>query len=319
MTRNTTIIDTAKPKVAVLMSTYDGEKYIKEQIDSILTQKNIDLTLYIRDDGSKDKTLEIINGYIKKNENIELLDSKENLGPGLSFMTLLKYSYLHSKKFDYYAFADQDDIWLPNKLIRGINYIKDKQEPCLYCSNQILYINNEQKGFRFTKNIPLDLESHILKNEFSGCTMIMNTQLIDVLTEVKFPNSEVLNYRLHDTWVYLIACIYGSVIYDKESEILYRIHDNNCVGIRKKTFWDRIKRRYFNKITAKNLRSKTAKELLKRCEFKRKEDKELVEKFANYQNSLFDKKRLVQEADSICKRSGESHIALIIKVLLELF
>ena len=305
-------------KVAVLMSTYNGEKYLEEQLESIFAQKDVDLTLFVRDDGSKDNTLNIIDKYRKKYSNIILVDSKENLGPAMSFMILLKYAYLNNK-FDYFAFSDQDDIWLSNKLIKGIKNLKDNNEPYLYCSNQILYINDEKKGFRFTEELPIDLGSYMVKNEISGCTMIMNRKLVSILKILGFPETNILNYRLHDTWVLLVACIYGKVIYDKESEILYRIHENNCIGIKKNSFWQRIKRRYFNKTPAKNLRSKTAKELLKRCEFKSLEDKELVQSFANYQNSLFDKKKLLKLSDSICKKSGESKISLYMKILLNIF
>ena len=304
-------------EVAVLMSTYNGKKYLKEQIDSILKQKSVNVTLFIRDDGSSDNTLTIIESYLPNN-NIILIKGT-NIGAPCSFASLVKYVSNLTVNFDYYSFSDQDDIWLPSKLIRGINYIKEQNEPCLYCSNQILYINNEEKGFRYNKELTIDLWSHILKNDISGCTMVMNSRLFNILNQVGFPRIDILNFRMHDTWTLLIACIYGKVIYDKNSEILYRIHDSNCVGIKKDNFWNRIKRRFFYKVPAKNLRSKTAKELLFRCDFKRKEDEELVKIFANYQNSLFDKKRLLQKVDSICEISGESKVSLYLKILLNIF
>ena len=118
--------------------------------------------------------------------------------------------------------------------------------------------------------------------------------------------------------MYYIACIYGEVIYDSDSRILYRIHDNNFCGIKKITFWQRIKRRYFSDHPAKNLRSKTAKELLARCKFKNPEDKKLVETFANYQNSLYDKKLLLKYIDLICSISGELKLVLVLKILCNL-
>lgn len=304
-------------KVAILMSTYNGEKYLKEQLDSIFAQKDIDLTLYIRDDGSSDKTVPIINEY-SVNNNVEVILGN-NIGAPASFAALVDYVCNLSEEYDYYAFADQDDIWLTNKIIKAISFMDNNLEPCLYCSNQTLYINGKTYGLRFNTHIPHGLRSHIIRNEISGCTMVFNKKLMDILNKIKFPEVDVLNYRIHDTWVYLVACIYGMVVYDNDSAILYRIHDNNCIGIKKHTFWDRIKRRYFNKISARNLRSKTAKELMKRCEFKSREDKEIVQSFANYQNSLFDKKKLWNLSDAICKRSGESKFALFLKIFFNIF
>ena len=97
-------------KVAVLLSTYNGEKYVGAQIHSILTQNYKNIEIVVRDDGSKDKTVEIIKEYMQKYSNI-VLHQGENLGFIKSFFELLKY-----EDADYYAFADQDDIWLPNKI-----------------------------------------------------------------------------------------------------------------------------------------------------------------------------------------------------------
>ena len=126
------------PTIAVLMSTYNGEKYIKEQLDSIFRQKEVKVTLYVRDDGSTDGTLDIIKLY----HGIILLPFDENKGPGLSFMTLLYHVMGQSTKYDYYAFADQDDIWMDNKLIKAIKQIQNNGECVLYSSNQWLYENH---------------------------------------------------------------------------------------------------------------------------------------------------------------------------------
>ena len=95
-------------QVAVLMSTYNGEKYIRDQIDSILSQIKVNVTLFIRDDGSTDSTVKIITQYTEKYSNIKFWVG-ENIGVGNSFMQLL---YSLTDEFDYYAFSDQDDIWL---------------------------------------------------------------------------------------------------------------------------------------------------------------------------------------------------------------
>ena len=107
------------PRVSVLMSTYNGEKYLHEQINSILGQQGVEIHLLIRDDGSSDGTVEICKEYAKKYNQITFYQG-ENLGVGKSFLDLLK----HAPDADYYSFADQDDVWLEDKIIRAVTMIK---------------------------------------------------------------------------------------------------------------------------------------------------------------------------------------------------
>jgi rhamnosyltransferase len=97
--------------IAILLSTYNGENYISEQINSIINQTNSNWTLYIRDDGSSDGTLDIITRFVTDYENIVLLDSSINIGTLESFIWLMQ-----NVNSSYYMFCDQDDIWLPNKI-----------------------------------------------------------------------------------------------------------------------------------------------------------------------------------------------------------
>ena len=116
-------------KIAVLMSTYNGEKYIEQQIKSILAQENVDVTLYIRDDGSFDNTVYCIKKFQDKNINIIIGDNK---GPCNSFLELVN---LVDDTYDYYAFSDQDDVWLPQKLKKSIDLIEKinvSEKSCLY-------------------------------------------------------------------------------------------------------------------------------------------------------------------------------------------
>ena len=103
------------PRIAVLMTTYNGEKFLREQLDSILQQKDVEVTLFVADDCSKDSTCKILNEYAAKNSNIKLSFNKENKGCVCNFMDLI-YS-ADTKKFEYFAISDQDVIWLPNKLL----------------------------------------------------------------------------------------------------------------------------------------------------------------------------------------------------------
>ena len=119
-------------KICVLMSTYNGDKYIIEQIESILNQKKVNVELLIRDDGSTDKTLEILEEYSKKYKNLKYY-SGQNLKTARSFMDLL----FRAGEYEYYSFSDQDDVWDLDKLTVGISYLKDDYH--LYgCSKRIV-------------------------------------------------------------------------------------------------------------------------------------------------------------------------------------
>ena len=117
--------------VAVAMSTYNGETYLREQIESILGQKDVHVELFVRDDGSEDRTLQLLREYREKHRNVHIFRGK-NAGVGNSFYQLL---YKISPEYDYYAFADQDDIWHEQKLVRGIGLLQ-KSGASLYASNQ---------------------------------------------------------------------------------------------------------------------------------------------------------------------------------------
>lgn len=259
-----------KPSVSVLMSTYNGEKYLQEQIDSILDQKNVDVNLIIRDDGSSDNTKDIVKRYVKKYDSISFYEGK-NLGVGKSFYKLL----CDAPESDYYAFSDQDDIWLPDKLSRAISFIKDNQneesQPIVYVSNQTIIDKN---GIiikqRFLKEPKHDLFDCINNNVLCGCTMVLNQYLRCFLTDKnRLPSDDVIKVRIHDTWIVLAANVVGDVIYDPDGRILYRQHNSN-VGYAKNdnlTFGKKwIKDKYFRFITKKykGIRSKTAKDLLEK-------------------------------------------------------
>lgn len=212
------------------MSTYNGSRYLSEQIDSILCQEGADVTLYIRDDGSSDQTIDIIKKYAKKYQNI-ILTTGQNVGVGNSFMQLV---YDCPDDFDYYAFSDQDDIWLKEKLKVAIDNIKQKDTPTLYASNQMLVDENgKQISLRYSKDYAMQncLEAQFQINRISGCTFVFNKVLKKILSEpVRRPTAELLQKRIHDVWVSNVASLYDGIVYDSNAYIQYRQHENNAVG-----------------------------------------------------------------------------------------
>lgn len=275
------------PTVAVLMSTYNGEKYIREQLNSIFYQENVLVRLFVRDDGSTDGTVGILNDYAKRHP-VEIFLDGENVYPGESFMRLV-YKCAEEPGIDYYAFADQDDIWLPQKLSAAVKKIEeiDMNIPILYGSNQFIYINGKYRGRRYKEPQPIDLISHMTKNTIAGCTFVFNKSLARLIADAGRPDSRIIRYRLHDAWVMLVAISCGKVIYDESSYILYRIHENNTVGLNSISFIKRLKRleRLFVYTDESNIRLITAKELLRIFPQIDDDKKQILKLYAYYQNN----------------------------------
>lgn len=208
-------------RVQVLMSTYNGERYLKEQIDSIIKQKDVEVSLLIRDDGSKDNTAKILEEY-GKFSNISVIYGA-NLGATRSFFELIRLS----GDFDYYSFADQDDVWDEDKLICAVSMLKEHADiPCVYSSNTRI-VDDKLKEIRVNSYIPhKTLGSAIVKNYATGCTVVFNFKLMNYLKMY-----QPINAPYHDWWV-LLTClsINGISIYDEQPHISYRQHDNNVVG-----------------------------------------------------------------------------------------
>jgi glycosyltransferase involved in cell wall biosynthesis len=217
-------------KIAVLLSTFNGEKYLEEQLISLKNQ-TIPFDLYIRDDGSKDRTLEILTVWQGK-INFKFIKGN-NIGVSKSFFELL---CLPELKNEFIAFCDQDDIWHPNKLEEGISKmdsININSLPCLYHSNLNLIDdigNSLNLNFWYSMNIIPEL-SHSLNRLVcqpivTGCSSMINQSLRE--TYLYYPNPN--NVKMHDWWISLLACCFGKIISDENIYINYRIHSNNVIG-----------------------------------------------------------------------------------------
>lgn len=202
------------------MSTYNGEKFLEEQIDSLLRQTYCNFEILIRDDGSKDRTCEILKEYEKKYSNIYVY-LENNVGVTKSFFELLKKS-----DADYIAFSDQDDVWLEEKIEKAVEKLQTLKEPALYCSNKILVDSNlniiaENKH----KKLVPGFENAVVECICTGCTSMMNRSLAENIKE-HIPERAIM----HDWWCYLVASYLGTVIFDNNAYIYYRQHESNVVG-----------------------------------------------------------------------------------------
>lgn len=223
--------------ITILMSTYNGEKYLREQLDSIFAQKGVEIHVCVRDDGSTDKTTVILKEYIRNHPGkIELIEGR-NIGWRKSFFELLQYASIHYAECDYFAFSDQDDIWLPDKLISATDALRTLPiGPALYHSNLYYYKNGVNYGKTIKKEIVPSIKKCLVRNYATGCTIVFNKELLH-LCAGKIPAITVA----HDYWMYQVAMLCGKVYYDDNAYILYRQHENNQIGCKssKKDIWKR--------------------------------------------------------------------------------
>lgn len=229
-------------KIVVLMSTYNGEKYIREQLDSILGQTTADqVQIYIRDDGSSDSTMSIIEEYISAGADIAL-DKAENVGVISSFFELMN----HAPEADYYSFADQDDVWLEEKLEVAVEKLHIHEQKCgkdmplLYCGDTNLVDGELNLIKRESKNPRPSFGNALVENICTGCTAVINRALLKKIRE-NIPDTRKI--IMHDWWLYLIAEAYGETIYDSVPHMNYRQHGNNEWGA-KTSRWDVAKHRF---------------------------------------------------------------------------
>lgn len=212
-------------KIAILMSTYNGEKYIKEQIDSILAQEgDFQIDLWVRDDGSQDNTQKILQEYA--NAGKLKWYTGVNMGPAKSFLDLLK----HCEGYDFYAFSDQDDYWMTDKICAGLDMIVNEKVPALYCSNAELVNQSLQSYGRLVyKETPrTDFYTSSCAGGILGCTMLFNLQLARLVQKKEMPEKIVM----HDFYmVVLCGAVKGKIIYDEQAHMKYRQHGNNVVGV----------------------------------------------------------------------------------------
>lgn len=219
--------------VDVLLATYNGEKYIREQIESILNQTYQNIRLIISDDCSKDNTPEILREYEKKDNRIELYIQEKNLG------VVKNIEFLLSKvKNNYYMLSDQDDVWLSEKIEKSLETLTNKDADLVFGDLEVvdqdlktiypsfgdfMLLNNKINKYINSPKL------NYIYNCVTGCTVLAKKETIQKI--VPLPGKS--KYLIHDHWIGLMASIYGKVAYMPEKYIKYRQHGNNQVGTEK--------------------------------------------------------------------------------------
>ncbi|WP_063660025.1 glycosyltransferase family 2 protein [Aliivibrio fischeri] len=254
-------------KVDIILATYNGEKYIVEQLRTILEQSYRNWHLYISDDGSSDNTLALIDQFIIDNhlfDKVTILPLRKKynrIGPAFNFSYGLEFST--SK---YIMFCDQDDFWLPEKIHKQISKIilLDDDIPALsFCDASIVDENlvqlfpsfSDYEGFTWEKS--LELQNLIFQNIAPGCCMIFN----DKLRELFLSKLTYNNLIMHDWYLIILCSAFGNINFEKKPLIKYRQHESNQVGVTKRFNVFKIRKKlltsYRNHINAK----KQAKEI----------------------------------------------------------
>ena len=217
-------------RVQVLLSTYNGGKFIDELMDSVLSQ-DYPLRVLVRDDGSVDDTVQRLKRY--RAHGVEVVEG-ENVGVTASFLDLIARA---SPDAVYFALCDQDDVWLEDKVSRAVmtlhalqeNLQRDKQnnQPLLYCSRYTLV--DESLRTLGLSDIPKRgpaFENALVQTIAPGCTMVFDRAARDLLKPPPDPQRLVM----HDLWLYQVVSAFGTVIYDSEPRVLYRQHSSNVIG-----------------------------------------------------------------------------------------
>lgn len=219
-------------KVDVLLATYNGETYIKEQIESILNQTYQNIQIIISDDCSQDKTREILKEY-EKNDRIKVFYQEKNLGYVKNFEFLLK-----QVQSNLYMLSDQDDVWKKEKIEKTVEKLQKENADLVFGDLEVVdeNLNTIHKSYNQYMHLSRKIEKYgtdyrlqYIYNCMTGCTMLSKKEYLNQILPLP-TNSK---YMIHDYWIGLILCLNGKVAYLKEPYIYYRQHGNNQVGVKK--------------------------------------------------------------------------------------
>lgn len=222
-------INLVTPKIAILMATYNGIRWLPEQVDSILNQKAVDVRLFVSDDQSDDGTLAWLENLASQNQRVTLLPNKKRFGSaGKNFYHLIKNSNIAD--YDYVAFADQDDRWLLNKLIRQVKLARFHGADGV-SSSVVAFWGNGKRAL-IEKSEPQRKWDYLFESAGPGCTFLMSPWLISKVKEtLANPDSLASDVELHDWLVYAICRASGKKWHiDASPTVQYRQHGKNFLG-----------------------------------------------------------------------------------------
>jgi len=305
--------------IDILMATYNGEKYIRQQLDSILQQDYDNWNLIIRDDCSSDNTVQIIEEYQSKfPQKIKLIHAEAPSGSAQNnFFALLPYS-----QSEYMMFADQDDVWLLNKIsltlskMEQMEQLYGKSTPLLVYTDlaivdEDLTVINPSRYKMHDINPERNHLNHLIAQGIVyGCTLMVNRALLNFVEEK--PSVDVM----HDTWLSLLAASFGAIDYIDEALVMYRRHGGNASSLCNKgrIQWVLYQLGNIRKIREKHRAYyKQANELLKQFDaILTSGQKILLEDYANLDNALPIKKAKVLKKHNLFREGFMPKMAQIL-------
>lgn len=219
--------DISLPQVAILMATYNGDRWLSEQLDSIFAQLGCRIHIFVNDDGSSDETLTILSRH-RFAANIHITQNKQG-GAGQNFLYLVQITDLTG--FDYVAFSDQDDIWMPDKISRAIAQINMKNADA-YSSNVTAFWADGERRL-IMKSQPQRKYDYLFESAGPGCTFVFRNNTATAFQAFlhECPVDELVKVTLHDWLVYGWVRGTGKKWFiDDFSGLDYRQHENNVLG-----------------------------------------------------------------------------------------
>jgi glycosyltransferase involved in cell wall biosynthesis len=233
---------TKSTNVEILLATFNGEKFLARQIESVISQTHTNWRLLISDDGSTDSTLEIATRFSLQDQRIAVVNSSKQGGVVPNFSKALSFAAA-----DYFMFCDQDDVWLDDKIAIMLDHLIKMEEthgknvPILGFSDlsvvdhdlseisESFYVAN-----KLDPNNNLDSRYLMWSSSVYGCTVIFNAALARIAAPIP------AGMPMHDQWFALVATLTGLVFYVPKRTIMYRQHSANVVGARRKNFYSRL-------------------------------------------------------------------------------
>ncbi len=234
------LLQKSTPTVAILLSTYNGQRFVAEQLDSLLTQDYPSIQIRIRDDGSTDGTLDVLGSYAQRDARIKV-EAGINLGCVGSFLNLLR-----SADSDILMFCDQDDVWLPTKVSSAVSALAAAglHLPVLFHTDLVVVDEHletlatsfmDQQGIRMPRAHALEVLA--IQNCVVGCTVAMTAEFA---RSAKLSDAVVGGAAMHDWWLAIFASCRGRLLYSPRPEILYRQHGENVSGAKRRSLLQKI-------------------------------------------------------------------------------
>lgn len=226
--------------VVILLATYNGEKFLREQIDSLFAQTHKNIHIIVRDDGSQDDTVEILANYAATYPNIFQVMQGPNLGFVGNFLELIAAAPTGAMA---YFFCDQDDVWLPEKVASACRLMQNVPQGPVLHFGRLSVVDETLQPLHLSPLVSRwSLGNALLESQITGCTMALNNEAMALFQSVRPRSDRIV---AHDWWAYLVMSALGTLVYDSVPRILYRQHGNNSLGAARST-WENLQQRWTN-------------------------------------------------------------------------